>query len=90
MGSQFAPGFAPIVDPGRVPLIRIDGLESYEIRDGWVFSRYFVEKPCVQPVAVLSNHRPRISEICLELICSVEAQLRMRRAIMSLVDDARH
>lgn len=82
MASQFPPSDIPLVDNGHAPLIVIDGLESYIIRnDGYAFSRYYVVEPLVLPNPEFSPFRPMVRRLCLQLMCRIEAQAVMRQQV---------
>lgn len=73
----------PFVTTGPVPLVKVDGLESYFIRDGVVFSRYFTVEPMLlQRVADFSPFRPLVKRISLQLIVERAVQEEMRRQVM--------
>lgn len=87
MAAKFPPESLPIIQPSNIPLIRIDGLESCFLQDGWVFSRYYVIEPVMDPGGDLSIFRPLVRRLCLSLICSQENQLRMRGQAATILPD---
>lgn len=87
MFSKLAAESPPIIDPGNVPFFWVDGLESYEIKGGRVFSRFFMVKPIVQRAVDFSPFRPRVAQICLEMGCSLETQLKMRGHVTDAISN---
>lgn len=86
MASRCPPEIT-MIDPGNVPMFKIDGIAEYELRDGWAFSRYFVEERIPITVAGLIIHQRR-RRICLSLVCRDEVQMMMRQAVFDWREEA--
>lgn len=86
MGSQYPRGgetraeqALPLVNPGNVPLVRINGLADMEVRNGWLWTSYYVLKRIPQRVPDFSEYHPRARFLCLEMLCPLEDYLAMRK-----------